>query len=358
MNYLAKWMEEAHVIKGVNRECVYDNPRGEYYLVSNGFSELISSIEGKSRSEICSTLDDDELDWLTFAEEKELIAWVPESTYPNFTHVPSGFETPNFISNAIIEFGDLYLESLELLEELQCRHFEIILKDIEELKYVTTILNKDYTFQGIDIQLTSPDQNIDDILKILEGNTLIGNVVVPNLTDTINFNDSTSRIVQQKSNSSFTPMFISNEAVFFESESHNVFFNKKIYIKKNGDISIYKGVYPIGNIRETRGADVKDFISKDSVRTLWNVSKNEIDVCKQCEFRRMCIDNRVPKKRDQFPQSFYYETECSYNPYISLWKWDKGYRNLSETGIECGEEAFSLNYSTLENNRSNIWGEE
>jgi hypothetical protein len=59
----------------------------------------------------------------------------------------------------------------------------------------------------------------------------------------------------------------------------------------------------------------------------------------------MCVDNRIPKQTKV--GSWYYETECNYNPYISKWKGEGGYKTLIECGIVSNENGFKINHKKL-----------
>lgn len=356
MNQVIKWMEETHIIKGYNRECVYDNPRGIYHLVSNGFADLMKKIDGKSQDEIETMLTSSELEWVQFAQENELIMWIPLSTYSSFERVPSGFETPNHISNAIIHFGRKFGQCLNLLEDLHCRHIELIVANFDELKLALQDNFTNSTFQGIDIEIKSKSCSVEELIDFLEGNTLIGNVQHPNVGEVVNFNNGVSRIIGTQEKDYFKPMLISNGAVFFESEKHNTFFNKKLYIDSEGKFSLYKDFMEIGNIDELDNRDIIKFINRDEVKSLWNSNKDQIDVCRDCEFKRMCFDNRLPKQRAGIKTTFYHEIECSYNPYISLWRWDEGFLSLSEVGVTSNKDSYSIDYVQLNEIRNDIWG--
>ena len=88
------------------------------------------------------------------------------------------------------------------------------------------------------------------------------------------------------------------------------------------------------------------FIDFSNTQKLWNASKDKIDICKDCEYRYMCYDPRVPIERKD--GSWYYETECSYNPYIAKWSNEKGYKNLKNCGIISNDEGFIINKKLLD----------
>lgn len=40
--------------------------------------------------------------------------------------------------------------------------------------------------------------------------------------------------------------------------------------------------------------------------------------CKDCEFRYMCPDNRIPLKKDN--NTYYHDNSCNYDPYSNIWQ--------------------------------------
>lgn len=78
---------------------------------------------------------------------------------------------------------------------------------------------------------------------------------------------------------------------------------------------------------------------------LWGVCKDKIDICKVCEYRYMCNDPRIPLQRQD--GTYYYPTECSYNPYIAKWANEPGYHTLAECGIICNNIGLSIDENQL-----------
>ncbi|WP_109437959.1 SPASM domain-containing protein [Aquimarina sp. AU119] len=54
-------------------------------------------------------------------------------------------------------------------------------------------------------------------------------------------------------------------------------------------------------------------ISNQTFQEYWDIPKDKIEVCKDCEFRYVCNDARIPLKRDG--KTYYFEESCTYDPY-------------------------------------------
>ena len=74
-----------------------------------------------------------------------------------------------------------------------------------------------------------------------------------------------------------------------------------------------------GNIREV---SLKKALNRIGFKEYWKISKNQIEICKQCEFRYVCSDCRAYV--DQ-PGSIYSKPlKCGYDPYSNKWEeWSK-----------------------------------
>ena len=70
-------------------------------------------------------------------------------------------------------------------------------------------------------------------------------------------------------------------------------------------------------------------------------------MCKDCEFRNICVDIRVPYKRVE--NEWYHKSECNYNPYISKWKGEKDYLPIALCGVISNENGFTIDHKLIAN---------
>jgi SPASM domain peptide maturase of grasp-with-spasm system len=106
-----------------------------------------------------------------------------------------------------------------------------------------------------------------------------------------------------------------NIELFTEAQKHNTCLNKKLSLDINGEIRICPSMKKsYGNIKDTL---LKNLISNTEIKKVWGIDKNQIEVCKDCEFRYICTDCRAflaePENRYSKP------LKCNYNPYKSEW---------------------------------------
>lgn len=148
-----------------------------------------------------------------------------------------------------------------------------------------------------------------------------------------------------------TSYFICNSELYEESIFFNPAFFGKIYI--DGSSFRIAG--------ETNWKDSDNFESwrkglKSEYPEIWKSPKEKTDICHNCEFHNVCIDNRLPKKRES-DGLWYHTTECNYNPYIAKWKGEEGYRTLAECGVKSDETGFSIDHEHIAKINEELWGD-
>jgi hypothetical protein len=74
--------------------------------------------------------------------------------------------------------------------------------------------------------------------------------------------------------------------------------------------------------------ELKEYYRNLSSFKLWAVKKDLIENCRECEFRQVCVDDRIPEQ--SINGYWKYDSECNYNPYIAKWKDEDGYISVEE----------------------------
>lgn len=126
-------------------------------------------------------------------------------------------------------------------------------------------------------------------------------------------------------------------ANFFEANllnySESLIFNNclhgKISIDAEGNIKNCPSMpESFGNIRDTT---LMEAIEKPGFKKYWNITKDQIAVCKDCEFRYICTDCRAYKED---PDDDYSKPlKCGYDPYTGVWEeWSTN--PLKQTAID------------------------
>ncbi|MBN1598339.1 MAG: hypothetical protein JW894_08595 [Bacteroidales bacterium] len=142
--------------------------------------------------------------------------------------------------------------------------------------------------------------------------------------------------------------FITNLLLYSESLGYNTYLNRKLHIGSKGEIKNAPECDEIhGNIKEiNKPQQIIRIINSADFQKYWKVHKELIDVCKNCEFRHICTDNRIPQQRKD--GTWFHKIECNYNPFITRWEYEKGYASLNDSGVISNDRGLFINQSKLQ----------
>ena len=110
--------------------------------------------------------------------------------------------------------------------------------------------------------------------------------------------------------------FTINIKTFTEAQKHNTCLNRKISIDTEGYIRNCPSMKEhYGNIKDTT---LQQALEHPDFKKYWFVNKDQISVCKDCEFRYICTDCRayIENPEDMYSKPL----KCGYNPYTCEWE--------------------------------------
>ena len=106
-----------------------------------------------------------------------------------------------------------------------------------------------------------------------------------------------------------------NLSMFTESVSFNNCLNKKISIDKEGYIKNCPSMKNcFGNIHNTKLVDV---VNNQEFQAVWKINKDEVNICKVCEYRYACLDCRAFVEDGGNIASK--PLKCGYDPFSGKW---------------------------------------
>ncbi|MDQ1857093.1 grasp-with-spasm system SPASM domain peptide maturase [Chryseobacterium sp. WLY505] len=112
-----------------------------------------------------------------------------------------------------------------------------------------------------------------------------------------------------------------NRNFYLEAKQHNTCLNKKISIDEKGNIKNCPSMpQSFGNIKDTT---LENALNHSQFKKYWNLTKDSIDVCKDCEFRYICTDCRAYTEQtsvDKEGLDISKPLKCGYNPYTGEWE--------------------------------------
>lgn len=335
---------DCQIVNGYLRSAIYDLTRQKYYLLQrfSNINELDNEI-------------------INFLEREEVILAIPSIIKNNFLPIDFKYDTNQIISACQIRyFGEF---DITKITRLFCRDFSIIINDFKhQIKQTVKILESLLNEPINSVQLHIIDTSLDDT-DFMQLREIILNFSFCVAYAYDSYFDYKSRTQDLSLNITFLPQktiderknFFINIKSFSESKYHNMFYNQLLLIDKLGNLkNSLNNQIDFGSIINTEFEKLKQVILSDEFNYVWYVTKEMIDVCKDCEFRNLCCDDKLPLKRKD--HEWFNTIECHYNPYISKWKNEDGFLTLTECGIISNANEFSMNTEKINKINKELWG--
>lgn len=325
------------LVKGASRSVICDLQLQQLHYIPNSLYELLNEHLGKTIKEIKKSYGnkyDEVIDsYFQFLEEKECIFYTdfPEQ----FPPLNLEWDYPHKVSNAIIDYNyeskfDI-VNILNQLGNLRCKNIQIRFFSSIKEEYIRLILEhlkqKQSIITSVEIYLKDSDwTNKENIIDTIFKFPRVSQCVIhsSDLNDIMSIGNKHLVYTHQNINSEvhcgkISPQYFSiNLKTFTESKSFNSCLNRKITVDKNGNIKNCPSMFlSYGNINET---SLEDVINDSDFKKIWSINKDQIDICKDCEFRYVCTDCRayVDNSKDKYSKPL----KCGYNPYTTKWeKW-------------------------------------
>lgn len=366
MNNYFKKNESIFFVKGYNRGIIIDTQRNDYQFAPNSLIDFVEEYDSKI---IKNDIKAYYKNYLDFLFENEFAYYCNASEIDLFSPIVSKYESSSFIENSIIELNNnldkkTFLKRLETLHELLCYNYLFFSYEEISEDILDNILNffNNKLVDSVSFYLQYKDYKTIELLKRKINNfNFIQNVIFFNSDDddTIEFGSQGYGVLIKAKNKLDFNSYDKNFNLFskrlhhiLEAKDYNTYFNNKVFIDSEGRIMNSPHSNTIfGNINELTTNSFKELINSSEFKKLWYSKKDDTNVCKDCEFRLICTDTRVPTFDKDI---WYFDKECNYNPYISKWKNEIGYVDLENIG-EYIEEKFIPNISTIENINYKIW---
>ena len=324
-------------VAGVERSLVCDVQRKKYQFISSALYEILTEHDGKTLNQVKSAYNNehDETieEYFDFLEQEEYIFFTDTPQY--FPKMDLRWEEPFKITNALIDIDsnspELPWENIiEEFEKLGSKHIQIRSFSDKPLSFFEDILQKCENKRIVSIELiikyhSDFDKRLlfdfcqkyprvfsiyahsapcSETLHISEQGT--GHIFFT--TDTITSSNHCGIISQD--------YFTINIKTFTEAQKHNTCLNRKISIDNEGYIRNCPSMKEhYGNIKDTT---LQKALAHPDFKKYWFVNKDQISVCKDCEFRYICTDCRayIENPEDMYSKPL----KCGYNPYSCEWE--------------------------------------
>jgi SPASM domain peptide maturase of grasp-with-spasm system len=345
-------------VKGASRSVLIDYARGSVYYLPNEYYDLLQCLDRKPVHSIVSQFEEaDSLnnfyEFISFLKNEELAFFTDDPTL--FPPRSDDYrEAPSSLDDMIIELNPVVFDEYTLgevcrqLNELRCSDVQIRVLSAPDFGYLAQVL-KAFNATNINyLELHLSEYEASEM-------HLIWNLVerIAKLNAVYLYQASKPEVLTVTADTS-SPMalhlgyvycidypfengnccgIINHKTLSYNSvNEHNRLrirngcLDKKITIDRKGNIRNCPSMREqYGNIKHTT---LHQVMQEQAFRKYWHVTKDQIDICRSCEFRYNCSDCRAFLTD---PDNLYSKpAKCGYNPFTG--EWEEGSSNpLKET---------------------------
>ncbi len=342
MNNFLKIFSCCFIVKGTSRSSVYDIQRQQLYFIPNSLYNLIdkstNSIDIKLVKSKLTTKEEQMAfsEYVSFLIDHELGFMCTKSELNRFPAIDNKWDYPSCITNVLIDIKCLeHIKNINnlfasQLQQLACSNIEFRFFCNISLEEVSKIIK---VFEGSSvktIEIILPwefeNQNINyieflnkhrKILKLSVTNSPKSKLIKVAKDSDIFLIFTEYTIIDEKNCGIIQAnRFLLNIPHYTESLAHNTCLNRKIAIDAEGNIKNCPSMKEsFGNIKDTT---LEEAINKPGFKKYWNIKKDDITKCKDCEFRHVCTDCRA--YIDNPDDIYSAPLKCGYDPYTCEWE--------------------------------------
>jgi SPASM domain peptide maturase of grasp-with-spasm system len=333
-------------VKGATRSVLCDLTRNELIFFPSEYYEVLEYLTSDKIGPLLEALGSTEekdlvLDFILFLDQHELITFLKDPAC--FPPIAEGWDIPAVIHNAIIDVDALHHDFGRIFGELdalgcqyvQIRSFSALLQPADLYPILAAAQHK--SIQGVEVLLRyHPATSDADYIQLVEDQPILSNLTIHGapaprtlLVDYGCDEESgryirkqihlvTQNIDSQQHCGVVTVQHLNAPTVenFFETRLFNGCLNRKVAVDAAGEIRNCPSMAPsYGNIRDT---SLPAAIKKTGFQDKWHITKDQIDTCRDCEFRYVCSDCRAYLENPKDPYSK--PLKCGYNPYTAEWE--------------------------------------
>jgi len=250
---------------------------------------------------------------------------LPKESIKNFTEFSKDYETPYLFENVIVDIDNNSIseitETLQKLDKINIPHIQIRFLDKINFEILQILENLSF----ISVQIVVKFSEFSE--KDFENYNKIFAIFVYQSPKKKEKELNKKKVYFKKSNSFeccgkvTKQTFSLTTSHICQSQKFNTCLYKKLYISEKGDIRNCPQAQSFGNIFDLSINEICDLLQNQSFKKFWNITKNEISVCQDCEFRNICTDCRyfLTDENNKFSKP----KNCNYNPYSTEWEKSK-----------------------------------
>ena len=320
-------------VRGARRSTLCDLQRGALHLIPNGLHEILTEHQGRTVGEIVAHYGEGSAavvgEYFQFLLENELGFWCDDPDA--FPELELSYEVPERVTHAIVDVGESsrhdYARIFAQLDDLGCKALQLRFfraSSPAELEGVLALTARG-RLRAVELLLKdAPHWTPESLERLCFAHPRISSVVVHSapaaaehrarpgalLTWTEQAVDSASHCGEVHPG-----YFVVSLDAFTEARRFNSCLNGKIAVDEHGEIRNCPSMPRSYGHHAT--VSLHAALAQASFRELWEVNKDQVETCRDCEFRYVCTDCRAyvrpGEERHTRPST------CTYDPYTATW---------------------------------------
>jgi SPASM domain peptide maturase of grasp-with-spasm system len=322
-------------VRGARRSVICDLQRQSSQPIPNGLYEILTAHAGKAVAEIKNVYDhqyDEEIDeYFEFLLGHEFGFWCADPE--RFPALDLTWEAPERITNAILDVDRRsdhdYAKIFRELDDLGCKALELRCFERLPLAELRRILSaaRYGRLRSIDLLAAYAPELTPEVLENLASEyRRISSIAVhsspedralPPYRTGVTAAYRREVVDSPRCCGQIHPgYFVTNVETFAEAQKHNTCLNRKIAIDARGEIKNCPSMArSFGNARRV---PLHSALAHRDFAALWAINKDQIAICKDCEFRYICTDCRayLADAADLYSKP----SKCTYDPYTAEWQ--------------------------------------
>lgn len=332
-------------VKGASRSAICDLTRHEVILFPTEYygilEYLLRDTVGVLLEKLASEQDKSLVThFIDFLDENELVLFTPRPS--DFPPIAGDWDFPGEVQNAIIDVTGVIHDFATIFDQLDilgCQHVQIRgFSNLLTLNACDQLLGsaRHKSIQSVELILAH-EQHLSDAVyvKFMEDQPLVVGLTIhsspvdkrlavdyarPDELDAEVIKEVrfTSQVIGSEAHCGIiAPKYLTAPSVssFNEARLYNGCLNRKISVDSAGNIRNCPSLRDsYGNIGDT---SLMVAVSAPGFKDKWAIRKDQIDICRDCEFRYVCSDCRAYLERPN--DIFSKPLKCGYDPYTGVW---------------------------------------
>lgn len=342
MNYF-KLFANCIVVSGIKNAIICDLQKNESELIPVEIGNILDLLNSKTSIEQAIALNSHIeqgiiQSYIDYIQEKGYGFYCNENDFDLFPDLNTNYEVPHKITNAIIERTPENISEIgkiiDDLESLDCQHISIVFyKELSiEMFHELFKYFHERRFKSFDV-VSKWSTNIDPEFL----NRISKNIQLSNLS----FFGCPTDLPEYDTEHLYFEVFFSTENVknfshcgkvniqsfntnltkVLEAMNFNSCLYKKISIDINGNIKNCPAIdSSFGNIKDLH---LKEVLEDNNFKKYWNLKKDSINICNECEFRYICTDCRAYTEQNHTDNAGLDTSKplkCGYSPKEGIWE--------------------------------------